>query len=97
MNDRVLVRAQFDPDSDTSVAVSVVETLSLIVDGYDDLPPLATHVDTDSLDSLFSPHFGSSPPEDLQLSFPYEDWLITVSGKGEIVVSARPGHEIYSD
>ena len=97
MADGVLVRAEFDPDSDRSVSMLVVETLALVVGEYDDLPPLAESVDTDSLDALFSTRFGSAPEPELELTFPYQQWLVTVSGAGEIVVSARPDTEIPSD
>jgi hypothetical protein len=95
--DGVLVRARFDPATERSVSVTVVETLALVVDEEEALPPLGRRIDTDSIDALFSPQFGSDPPAELELSFPYERWLVTVSGAGEIVISARSDHEIPSD
>lgn len=97
MNDRVLVRTRFDPCADESVAVVVAESLSLVVESPIDLPPLAHTIDTDSLDSLFTPDVDTPPPGELRLTFPYERWQVTITGAGEIIICARPGYELLSD
>lgn len=94
MSDRVLVRTRFDPASEESVSIAVAEALALVGDRVDDLPPLAFVVDTDSLDALFSPQLGRTPPDTLRLSFPYETWEVTVVGTGEIIVSVAQGYEL---
>jgi hypothetical protein len=96
MSDNVLVRARFDPRSDRSVSVAVAETLSLVVESAIDLPPLAHSIDTDSLDALFAPHTGP-PASELQLTFPYQQWKVTVSGTGEISISDRSEHRVPND
>lgn len=97
MSDRVLVRTQFDPCSEESVAVAVAESLALIVESAIDLPPLAHTIDTDSLDSLFTPDVDTPPPRELRLTFPYERWQVSITGMGEIIISVRPGYELLSD
>ncbi len=96
MTEHVLVRAQFDPISDQSVSVVVAEALSLVVESAIDLPPLAHSIDTDSLDGLFTPHAGP-PASDLRLTFPYQQWHVTVTGTGEILISDRSGRQLPND
>lgn len=97
MADDVLVRTRFDPTADRSASVTIVETIERVTDRADDLPPLGEQIDTDAVDALFSTHFGTAPEPAVRLSFPYEEWQVTVSGTGEIVVGLRPGREIASD
>ena len=97
MSERVLVRTRFDPSSNRSVAVAVAEALSLVAELSIDLPPLAHSIDTDSLDGLFGSGASSPPPVELRLTFPYEQWQVTVAGTGEIVVGVRPGYELAHD
>jgi hypothetical protein len=94
MSERVLVRARFDPASETSVAVAVAETLAVLSDAVVDLPPLAHSVDTDAVDALFAPRFGAVPPTGIRLTFPYQDWEVTVFGSGDIVVAQRRDPEL---
>lgn len=96
MTERVLVRAQFDPTSDRPVSVAVAETLSLVVESAIDLPPLAYSIDTDSLDALFTSHT-DPPPSELRLTFPYQQWQVTVSGTGEIFISNRSDQQVPTD
>jgi hypothetical protein len=95
--DGVLASTWFDPTADRSVCVAIVETIELVTDRTKDLPPLGERIDTDAVDALFSTHFGTAPEPAVRLSFPYEEWQVTVSGTGEIVVGLRPGREIARD
>jgi hypothetical protein len=95
--DDVLASTRFDPTADRSVSVSIVETIERVTNRADDLPPLGEQIDTDAVDALFSTHLGIAPEPDVRLSFLYEEWQVTVSGTGEIVVGPGPGREIASD
>jgi hypothetical protein len=95
-HDHVLVRARFDPGSERSVSVAVAETLSLVAESAVDLPPLAYSIDTDSLDALFAAG-DSAPATELRLTFPYQQWQVTVTGDGEIVISGPPRNRLSSD
>lgn len=48
-----------------------------------DLPPLHTAVDVDALTALVDHHDGSG---DLEITFPYMDYSVTVTGDGAVTV-----------
>lgn len=88
------VAAQSDPvtyerDPDEPPSRSVIRAVAA-VNGTDPtrLPPLYGAVDPDALDRLFDPAPGHPEPRpDCVVSFRYDDFAVTVSGDGRIVVS----------
>lgn len=79
--------AGFDPATEESVSIRVVEVVAAVADAEPhELEPLFDSVDPDALDRIFEPRAGTSLP-DGEVSFAFDDYAVTVYSQGEIVVS----------
>ena len=81
INDRPTVSKRIDPTMQIeSPSMSVVEAVAQ-QSGVDatELPPLHDVVDPDALDALFR-STGRNPERDVQVSFDYDRYTVTISG-----------------
>lgn len=77
-------QTRIEPSEEPSHAI--ITTVAALADvPADELPPLYDSIDPDALDALFD---SSGDRSDLQLSFSYFEYDVTVHQEGEIVVTA---------
>lgn len=76
--------------STTPPLVAVIETIATAV-GCDaqEVDCVYENVDPDALDALVH-RSGWGPDEDVHVTFPYDDWTVSVHGSGEVVVQQDP-------
>lgn len=80
-------RVEFDAN-DQQVSMAVVRAVAAI-DGRapNDLDPLYHVVDPDALDTLFGPTIGDDHRGDVEISFRYHGYEVSVRSYGMIVIS----------
>lgn len=86
----VVAAARCEPDGGTELSTGVLMTLDEIpeydVESTDDI--IVKHVDLKALDDLFTPRSGAE--RDGRVSFPVDEYDVTVTADGDIVVTEPP-------
>ncbi|SDQ91495.1 HalOD1 output domain-containing protein [Natronobacterium texcoconense] len=82
-----VVHARFETEPDAAV-ITVVETVASVT-GQEplEMPPLFESIDTEALDELVAASEARGKP--VKVSFTYQDCLVTVSSRGDVVVERR--------
>lgn len=83
----IVYRSVHDRMSGELLSSTVSNTIAGVEDAVpEDLPPLYESIDPDALDELFSPTANGGRRADGHVSFPFEDYHVTIHTHGEIAV-----------
>lgn len=81
---------QFDWTASESVSVAVVEAVAVLSDeAPTELPPLYDAIDPDALNAIVTDGASTSRQGRVDVTFPFNDYLVNISSAGDGYVSLR--------